>query len=79
MYIMDYKTGWETRTEAAIMLVHQAVVTSDRPLPNVDAVIVTGDYAGVSTHAIWAFCEPLSSELPPKFLVPGTSVTYQGN
>lgn len=71
MYIKDFKPGVETRTEAALMLVHQAVVNSARPLPNIDAVLFSWDFSGMSSNAIWTFNEPANNTAPPKFLVPG--------
>lgn len=73
MYVKDFKTGFETRTEAALMLVHDAVINSAKPLPNIDAVLFTWDFSGITNkgnHAIWTFNEPMDTS-DPKFLVPG--------
>jgi hypothetical protein len=71
LYVKDFKHGDETRVEAAMMLIHYAVISSPRPLPDIDAVLFTWDHSGKGQLAIWTFCEPNDDHDPPKFLVPG--------
>jgi hypothetical protein len=77
MYVQAFKKGFETRTEAALMLVHDAVINSGRPLPNIDAVLFSWDFSGITdkgNHAIWTFNEPMNIS-EPKFLVPGECIS----
>jgi hypothetical protein len=69
---MQLQEGGETRTAAALMLLHRAVTMAAAPLPNADVLLHSFD-AGLEGWPVWGFCE--REELggaAPKFLVPGT-------
>ena len=71
LYVKNYREGGETRTAAALMLVHRAVTMAAGPLPNVDVLLHSFD-AGLEGWPVWGFCEREElGDAAPKFLVPG--------
>ena len=67
-----FREGGETRTAAALMLVHRAVTGSSVLLPDADLLLHSFD-AGMEGWPVWGFCEleRLPPGVAPKFLVPG--------
>lgn len=43
VYVRRFRKGWESRTAATVMAIHEAVMTSPEPIPNVEFIVELGD------------------------------------